>query len=90
MQREGVDGEVVTGFVISVVVVVSSLVAEGMNVVLSEVVITVDVVIIENDVVSSLGLEVSLLVAAVVIGVDVLKCVVKEHGTKTQHKILIS
>lgn len=52
MQRDVVDGEVVTGFVISVVVVVSSLVAEGMNVVLSEVVIAGDVVVTENDVFS--------------------------------------
>lgn len=77
-----------TGVVISVVLVVFSLVAEGVIVVLLEVVVTGDVVVVENDIVSSV--EVSVLLAAVVIGVDVLKCVVEEHGTKTQHKILIS
>lgn len=46
------------------------------------------VVVIENVVFSSV--DVSVLLAVVVICVDVLKCVVEEHGTKTQHKILIS
>ena len=78
-----------TGVVISVVLVIVSLVAEGVNGTLSEVVVTGDVVVVENDV-SSVGLDASVLLAVVVIGVDVLKYVVEEHGTKTQHKILIS
>lgn len=78
-----------TGVVISLVRVVISLVAEGVNVVLSEVGVTGDRVV-ENDVVSSAGLDVSVLVAGGVIGVDMVKCVVEEHGTNRQHKTLIS
>lgn len=78
-----------TGVVISLVSVVVSLVAEGANVVLSEVRVTGDRVV-ENDVVSSVGLDISVLLAGGVIGVDMLKCVVEEHGTNWQHKILIS
>ena len=69
-----------TGVVISVVLVIVSLVAEGVNGTLSEVVVTGDVVVVENDV-SSVGLDASVLLAVVVIGVDVLKYVVEEHGT---------
>lgn len=76
-----------TGVVISLVSVVVSLVAEGEKVVLSKLrvtgdrVVENDVVLVENNVVSSGGLDVSVLVAGGVIGVDMLKCVVEEHGT---------
>lgn len=63
-----------TGVVILVVVVVSSVV-EGVNVVLSGVVVTEYVISVD---------------VVVVAGADVLKGVVEEHGTKTQQKILIS
>lgn len=66
-----------TGVVILVVVVSS--VVKGMNVVLSEVVVTECIV----------SVDVSVEVVSVT-GVDVLKGIVEEHGTKTQQKILIS
>lgn len=69
-----------TGVVIFVVGVVSSVV-ECMNVVLSEVVVTEYVVSVDVS---------GRVVAGVVTGVDVLKGVVDEHGTKTQQRILIS